>query len=203
MRFGEFRVLFLIVVAVLALLVASPALSRLLVYPRTEFFTELYLLGSNHMAEDYPYNVTRGQNYGVFLDVANHLGYTAYYLVEVKFRNITQSAPYAFGSSSNQTPSNLPSLYNITAFVADEETWELPLTFSFDYAFNATSLQVNFQSMILNGATLSLNSYSTSWNATMRMLPGNLVLELWLYNSTTSSFQYNHRFLSLWLNMTG
>jgi hypothetical protein len=202
LNFGEYRVLFLIVITVIALFVASPALSRLLVYPRSEFFTELWLLGPNHMAEDYPFNIARGQNYSVFLDVCNHLGYTAYYLVEVKFRNVTQSAPTSFGPPSNQTPSSLSSLYNITAFVSDEETWELPLTFSFNYAFNKTMLQVDFQSMTLNGVTLGLNGYRTSWNATMRMLPGNLVFELWLYNSTTSNFQYNQRFLSLWLNMT-
>jgi hypothetical protein len=199
MNLHEHRVLFMAVTGILALLVASPALSRLLVYPRTEFFTEMWLLGPNHTAEDYPFNITSGQNYSVFLGIGNHLGYCAYYLVEVKFRNQTQSAPNSF----NFTPSALPSLFNITAFVADQSMWEVPLTFSLDYAFNETLLRIDFQSMVLNGVTLDLNGYSTSWNAGMHMFPSNMVFELWLYNSTLSSFLYNQRFVSLWLNMTG
>ncbi len=34
---SEYKVIFIVVTAVVALLVASPALSRFLVYPRTEF----------------------------------------------------------------------------------------------------------------------------------------------------------------------
>ena len=90
------------VTAVLALLVASPALQQVLVYPRTEFFTELSLLGPWSMAENYPYNITNGENYSVFLGVANQLGSCAYYQVEVKFRNETQSAPDSFRPHTKQ-----------------------------------------------------------------------------------------------------
>jgi hypothetical protein len=197
-RLHEYRVLFFAVTGILTLLVASPALSRLLVYPRTEFFTEMWILGPSHMAEGYPFNITSGQSYSVFLGVGNHLGYCAYYVVEVKFRNQTQSAPNSF----NFTSSTLPSLFNITAFVADQSMWEVPLTFSLDYAFNETLLRVDFQSMVLNGVTLDLNGYSTSWNASRRMFPGNLVFELWLYNMMSQSFQYHDRFVGIWLNMT-
>jgi len=190
------------VTGILALLVASPALSRLLVYPRTEFFTELSLLDLNHRAENYPYNITRGLNYSVFLEIANHLGYTAYYLVEVKFRNQTQSAPTSFGPLANRTPSSLPSLYNITAFVADEGVWEQLLTFSFDYAYNETLSRVEFHSMVLNGVVLDLRGSSSRWNSTLNRFFGDLVFELWLFNATTSSFQYHARFVDLKLNMT-
>lgn len=201
MKLEEYRVLFLTVIAIASLLVASPALSRLLVYPRTEFFTELWLLGPNHMAENYPYNITRGQSYSVFLGIANHLGYAAYYLVEVKFRNSSQSAPIDFGPISNRTPSSLPSLYNITAFVVDEGTWELPLAFSFDYA-NMTQLTVRMRGLTLNEIALNMSSYSLSWDSGRREFAGNLFFELWIYNRTTSTFQYHQRFVSLRLNMT-
>jgi len=201
MGLQNYRVLFMAVTGILALLVASPALSRLLVYPRTEFFTELSLLDLNHRAEDYPYNITRGQNYSIFLDVANHLGYTAYYLVEVKFRNMTQSAPYDFGPPSNQTPSSLPSLYNVSAFVADEETWEEHLTFSFDYA-NTTLSTVQMHSLRLNNADLNMSGYSITWDSQKKAFDGFLFFELWLYNMTSVSFQYHERFVVLRLNMT-
>ena len=54
MNLQEYKVLLLVVTAVLALLVASPALERLLIYPQTEFFTEISLLGPEHMTENFP-----------------------------------------------------------------------------------------------------------------------------------------------------
>lgn len=199
MSLGDYRVLFLVVTAVLALIVASPALSRLLVLPRTEFFTELWILGPDRMAEDYPFNVSRNQDYGVFLGVGNRLGYCGYYLVEVKFRNLTQSAADSF----DRTPSSLPSLFNITAFVEDEGVWELPLTFSFDYDYNETVLQVEFSSLTLNDVALDMRSCTVAWNSTNNGFFGDLFFELWIYNDAVSGFQYHERFVNLRLNMTG
>jgi hypothetical protein len=198
----KYRVPFLTVVAIVALLVASPALSRVLVYPRTEFFTELWLLGSSHMAQNYPYNIMRNQNYSVYLGIGNHLGYTSYYLIEVKFRNRTQSAPTSFGPISNRTPSSLPSLFNITAFVSDQSTWELRLTFSINYSYNRSVSRVEFRSLTLNNVVLDLTNYLASWDSVNRGFFGNLFFELWLYNAT-SGFQYHQRFVTLRLNMTG
>lgn len=194
----EFSVLFMICSGILALLVASPALSRLLVLPRNEFFTELWILDLNHGTKDYPFNIKLMHDYNVFLGIANHLGYCAYYLVEVKFRNQTQPAPNSF----DQTPSSLPALYNITAFVADQGVWEQSLTFSFNYEHNETLRRVEFHSLILNDVELDLNEYSTNWNAEGKEFFNNLLFELWIYNETTNSIQYHERSVSLRLNMT-
>jgi hypothetical protein len=200
MNLREYPVVFVVVTGILALIVASPALSRLLVYPRTEFFTELWILGPNHRAEEYPFNITRNHNYTVFLGVGNRLGYCAYYLVEVKFRNLTQSAADSF----NRTPSGLPSLFNITAFVADENVWELPLTFSFDYDYyNETLSPVEFASLTLNDVALDMSDYTAAWNPDKMGFFGDLFFELWIYNGTIGSFEYHERFVSLRLNMTG
>jgi hypothetical protein len=197
----EYKVFFLVVTAVLALLVASPALQRVLVYPQTEFFTEMWLLGPGHVAEDFPYNITRGEAYSVFLGVANHLGECAYYVVEVKFRNATQSAP----DSSNRTASSLEPLYRFNVFVADKESLELPLNFSFDYtesSYNATLPQVSFSNMVLNGALVDLRGYSAVWDSQARVFFGDMLFELWIYNGTTSQFVYHERSVDLKLNMT-
>jgi hypothetical protein len=130
------------------------------------------------------------------LDIVNHLGSCAYYVVEVKFRNATESAPDSF----NFTYSSLPSLYNLTAFVANQERWELPVTFAFNY--NMTTLQVDFNNMTFNGININLTGESSDWNPQTAGFYGNLFFELWIYNSTTSTFQYHERFLSLLLNMT-
>jgi hypothetical protein len=189
---------FFVVLAIVALLVASPALSRVLVFPRTEFFTELYILGSNGMAQDYPYNISRVQNYSIALGLGNQLGYAAYYLVEVKFRNESQSAPNIDG-----TPSILPSLFNITAFVADQGTEELPLAFSFDFNFSQSLMEVDFRSLTLNNVPLDLEGYSTVWSWTKNVFYGDLIFEAWIYNANTQGFQYHQRYADLKLNMTG
>ena len=208
MSLHEYRVAFVVITGILTLIVASPALSRLLVYPRTEFFTELWILGPNHKAEDYPFNITRNHNYTVFVGVGNRLGYCAYYLVEVKFRNLTHSAANSF----NSTPSSLPSLFNITAFVADESVWEQPLTFSFDYSYynetvpvdgyNETLSRVGFACLNLNDAALDVSDYTAAWDSDRMGFFGDLFFELWIYNDAVSGFEYHERFVSLRLNMT-
>lgn len=198
MSLKDYHVLFVAVTAVLALVVASPALSRVLVAPRTEFFTELWVLDSNRRAEDYPFNITHNNNYNVFLGIGNRLGYCAYYLVRVKFRNQTMSAPDSF----NRTPSSLPSLLNLTAFVADEGVWELPLTFSFDYGYNEALLQVEFDSLVLNNVALDISDCVAALDSNGQGFFGYLIFELWIYNKTVSNFRYHERFVSLKLNMT-
>lgn len=199
----KFGLSYWVAVGVLALLVASPFLSRILVYPRTEFFTELYILDANHKAENYPFNITRNQNYSVYLDIGNHLGYCAYYMVQVKFRNQTQLAPTSFGPIENRSPSSLPSLFNITAFVADEAVWELPLTFSFDYVLDESLSRVDFSGLRLNGVWLNMTGYTAAWDSEKSEYQGFLFFELWLYNASANVFQYNGRFVSLRFNMTG
>jgi hypothetical protein len=180
------------------LIVASPALQGVLVYPQTEFFTEFWLLGPNHTAEGFPYNVTSGQQYNVSVGIGNQLGQCAYYEVQVKFRNATQSAPDSF----NRTASAQPSLYNLNAVVADKETWESPVSFGFDYSYDANTSKINFDALHFNGERLSLNGYTTSWDENRTAYYGNLIFELWIYNSTVGGFQYHERFVDMKFNMT-
>lgn len=202
MDIGRYGVPFFVVVAVVALLVASPCLSRVLVWPRTEFFSELWILGSDHMAEGYPFNVSSGQSYSVYLGLGNQLGYCAYYKIEVKFRNESQSMPSSFGAIEDRVPSDLPSLFNVSAFVADQNSWELPVTFGFDYEFNETLVQVGFNNMTFNDNVLGMSGESTGWNATTSRFYGDLIFELWLYNGSAGNFGYHGRFVDLKLNMT-
>ena len=226
MNLNEFKVLLLVVTAVVALLVASPALQRILVYPQTEFFTELWLLGPGHMAEDFPYNVSSGENYNIYLGVANHLGTGSYYSVQVKFRNSTQSAPDSF----NRTHSSLPALYTLYLVVPDKELREVFLTFGFDYRFrsvtrvvyrnvtvpggpggngtvvevaeNVTIPQVVFDTLRFNDVSLSLEGYTSDWDAEKGVFFGNLFFELWIYDDAAGAFQYHERYVDLKFNMT-
>ena len=203
MNLLKVKAVLVVLTAVLALIVASPALLRVLASPQTDFYTELWLLDSAHSANNYPSNILQGSSYTMYLDIANHLGYCGYYVIEVKLRNDVMHYPGSF----NHTPVNLPSLYNLTAFVPNKSTWELPITFSFTYSFtynvNYTNSQINFNEMTLNGAILNLKGYSTTPRShAPNGFFGNIYFELWLYNYTTGELQYNDRYVNLPLNMT-
>ena len=201
MSLRGYGVLFWTVVGILALLVASPALSRVLVYPRTEFFTELWLLDADRGAESYPFNVAAGEEYSVFLGIRNRLGYCAYYVVQVKFRNQSQPAPSSFGPIEERVPSNLSSLFGIRVFVADEGVWEAFLTFSFDYGFNESLMRVEFSSLNVNGVAIDLAGQVIVWDTVNEEFRGFLFFEVWLYDAEVDDFGYHGRFVSLRLNL--
>jgi hypothetical protein len=221
----QYKALFLVVTGVVVLFIASPVLEKVLVYPQTEYFTELWLLGPQHTAENYPHNITRGEDSSIFLGIANHLGSCAYYVVEVKFRNATQSGPDSF----NRTCSSLEPLYSLNVFVPDKETLEMPMSFSLDYSFdevtrtayrnvpvsthdgnvtyrtiseNVTLERANLNHLRLNDVTVSLQGLSSDFNPQTREFFGNLVFELWLYNPQTSNLVYHERYVDLKLNLT-
>ncbi len=198
MPIQQYKTTILVVTVVLALFTASPAIQRFVVAPQMAGLTELSVLGSYHNPT-YPFNVTAGQNYPLYLKINNHLKSVAYYQVEVKFRNETQSAPNSF----TQTASALPSLCALSVCVANNQAVELPITVSFYYTphLNITG-QVDMQNIVVNGFSLNLSPTTIAWDPQKAGYYGNLVFELWLFNSTANAFQYNQRYVSLWLNMT-
>lgn len=198
MSSADYRLAYVTITGILVLIAISPALSIFLVLPRTEFFSEMWILGPNHTAENYPFNVTVGEDYSIFLGLGNRLGFASYYEIMVKFRNLTQSAPDSF----NRTSSSLSALYAIRAFVADEMTWEIPLSFSFNYEYNELLSHVDVYNMMLNGVELEIEDCKIGWDVENKVFFGNLLFELWIYNSTASGFQYHERFVDLKFNMT-
>jgi uncharacterized membrane protein len=196
MRFQQYKALLLIVTSVSALLVVSPVIQQLLVARPADYLTELSILGPYHNAT-YPFNVLVNETYPLYLNVKNRLESSAYYLILVKFRNQTQSSPDSF----NHTFSTLPSLWNVTFFVALRQTLELPFNVSFSYKPHESFSNISFSSITLNGYTLDANLPSIAWDSQAKGYLGNLFFELWLFNSTTSAFQYNQRYVSLWLKM--
>jgi hypothetical protein len=198
MTLEEHRLVFTVIAGILVLLTVSPAVNRFLVLPRTEFFSEFWLLGPDHKAEGYPFNITSGGECRMFLGIGNRLGYAAYYKVEVKLRNQTQSAPDSF----NRTFSSLPALYEVRAFVADESTWEIPLAFSLDYEYDQPGSLVRVYGIVLNNVTLPIEGFIATWDSENGGFFGNLFFELWVYSDEAGAFQYHERFVGIWLNMT-
>lgn len=197
MGLSQYKTLILVVTAALALLIASPAIQQLLVYPQTDNLTEFWMFGPKHDAS-YPANITADQTYRLYLDVTNHLGSTSYYNVEMKFRNQTQPGPDSF----NHTSSSLPALSSIAIVAANNETAEAPLDISFQYhVVNGTTSTLHMDNVTVNGFAIDASATTIAWDAIRGGFYGNLVFELYIYNGTTNAFQYHQRYLGLWFRM--
>jgi len=193
LRLQDYRDLLLTACLIALLLAALPAVSVLVNFPQTsERFSELWLLGPGHMAENYPFNITAGQPYTVYLGVGNHMGNSSYYAVYIKFRNQTQLLPNA----TESLPSPLPVLYEIRAFVQNDQTWEKLITFSISYG---NSSFVN--RLVINDRSVWTNS-SAIWDPERNGFYYQLFFELWIYNVTSKNLGYHNRFVGIWLNMT-
>jgi len=191
LKLDEFRILFLVAGLVLTLIVASPVFSLISLPKSGERFSELWLLGPGHKAEDYPFNVRVNEEYSIYAGVSNQLGELAYYAVYLKFCNQTQQLP----NSTTSEACPLPPLYEFRFILFDGNVWEDPLTFAID---GNSSL---VQSISINGMVFPVNCTST-WDSNRNGFYYQMFFELWLYNITSSSFQYHNRFVGLWLNMT-
>jgi len=193
----EYRTIFVVTSLTLTLVAAAPTLSIVVPFPRSgERFSELWVLGPNRMAENYPFNVRVDEEYQVFVGVGNHMGSSAYYLVYVKFRNQTQPFPDA----QNSMPSPLPAIYEFRGFVADGVTWETPIVFSI---LGVSRLEDSclVRRMMINDVVFSVDSSST-WDSENNGFYYQLFFELWLYDVTSQSFQFHNRFVGIWLNVT-
>jgi len=192
----EYRTLFIVVTLVLALVAVSPVLGVVVPQGGSERFSEFWLLGQGHIAEGYPFHVGVDEEYRVFVGVGNHMGGSEYYMVNVKFRNGTQSLPDIDGSE----PSSLSPLYEYRFFVGDGEVWESPVTFGFEGVVVEGDVLV-VGDVIVNGVSFPVDA-STSWDSEKGGCFFQLFFELWRYDVVSRAFRFHDRFVGLWLNMT-
>lgn len=195
MKLNDYKLVFVAVGLIGVLLIASPALGNIRL-PNGEQFSELYLLGPNHMAENYPFNIAVGQNNSMYVGVTNHIGSPAYYVLYVKLMNQTDLYPNA----ATGTPSPVTPLYEYRFSVQDGGNWESPLNFSVSNAtFSNNQSLINV--LTINNIAFNVNK-PAAWDANSTMFPYQLLFELWIYNVQTSSIEYNNRYVSLQLNLT-
>ena len=183
--FAHQKEIFLVLTAIIIVVVAFPLVQQTLMNKKSEPNSELWLLGQQHTADNYPSSVTPYQNNTVFLDVKNNMGKSVQYIVQVKFLNKTQLG----------VASSAPSLYNITGVVENGGTWDLPIVFSIDYY--RTASQINLNSINFNGAVVDAAGSSVAWDSEREGFFGYLYFELWTYNSSAGSFQNDGRSVDL------
>lgn len=196
MNLDDYKLLFITIGLIGVLLIASPAFITFLGVPSGEQFSQLYLLGPEHQAKNYPFTIQGNQNYSVYVGVANNMGSSQYYLLQIKFRNQTDPLP----NSSLATPSSLSSIYKYKFAISNGTTWERFFTFSAsDITFSGNVSCVGVLS--LNGLSFNVNKPSVL-NTNSSMFFYQLLFELWIYNTQTGLFEYNNRNVNLQLNMS-
>jgi len=126
MKLGDYKLIFVAAALIGSLLIASSAIASAIRLPEGEQFSELYLLGPERMAENYPSNIAVGQNYSVYVNVANHLASSASYIVYVKLANTTDQLP----NTTLGTPSPLTPLYEYRFTISDNTVRQSLLQFS-------------------------------------------------------------------------
>ena len=198
MNLEEYKVVFAVATAVLILVSVSPAMSVYVSRPNSSNrFSQLWVLGPTHTMDEYPLLVTpNNTEYHIFLGIGNHMHSSSYYLVNVKFRNETQSSP----SSLNSTPSALPTLYQYRVFVGNENVWDANFTFSIVNASSAAN-SITVRSLSINGEDFPVNAVST-WDSQNGGFYYQIFFELWLFNPNTKSFQYENQSVWVWLKIT-
>ena len=197
MNLEDYRTVFFMSGLIVCLVASAPVLSLYVPFGGGERFSELWVLGPGHMAEDYPFDVVADESYLVYVGVGNHMGSSAYYVVYVKFRNQTEVLPNATAG----TPSPVPPLYEYRVFLEDGETWEAPLTFSFS-GFSVSENQFLVEDFTVNDAAFNVDKVA-SWDEENNGFYYQVFIELWIYRAEIEEFQYHNRFVSIWLNMTG
>jgi uncharacterized membrane protein len=197
MKLGDYKLIFVAVGLIGTLLIATPAIANAIRFPGGEQFSELYLLGPNHMAENFPSNIAGGQNYSVYVGVGNQVGSSAYYVLYVKLANQTDQMP----NDTLGSPSLLPPLYEYRFSIQNRVNWESLLNFSVSSATIAgNNSQIN--TLQINNVAFSVDKPAL-WDSNRTSFTYRLFFELWLYNEQSGSFEFNNRFVNLQLNLTG
>lgn len=196
----QYRYFFVFVGLIGIILLSVPSASILISSQQGHPFSELYILGSEHIAEKYPFNVSSESDYSVYLGVVNHLGSSAFYEVDLKLLNSSEAIP----NSASGVSSPLPVLYSYNVFLMDGQTWETISDFSFS---NVTIRELSGRNVssvgVMNISHIPVQvDKSVEWDGENSGYFYRFVVELWTYNATSNAFRFDGRFVSLWLNVT-
>ncbi len=194
MKVNDFKTIFTVVGLIGILLIASPMGSFIRLSGQQ--FSILYLLGPDRTFESLPSNILIGENYLFYVNVANHMGSSMYYLLNVKVGSESDPLP----DGTNGTPSSLMPVHDCKFFVPDNGVVERVFTFSISDATYGEN-QSTIESIAINNIPMELNK-TTIWNPDVAMYSYKLLFELWVYSKATNTFSYDSRFVNLQFNLT-
>jgi hypothetical protein len=196
MQIKHYQIIFAAVALIGTLLFASPSIAVLVEPSHGQPFSVIYILGPDHIFDNIPFNVKAGVTYSVYLGVVNHMDSSSYYTCLVKLSSENDSFP----NQTLGTPSSLPSLFEYKTFIAQDGTWEVPLTFQLDNLVFANN-EAQLSGITINGVDLPINKVFPL-DSSQSGYFCNLNVELWIFNSTLGTMQYHNRYVTLNLSLT-
>ena len=196
MNYENLKLMYVAVCVMVGLAVLSPTLAAFVTFPVEEPFSELWILGSNGMAEGYPFNVSAGDTSSVLLGVSNQMGGLKYYLVYVKLSNQTGSLP----NSTAGVPSVLEPVFEYRLLLRHDETWSGLVHFSLaDVFFDENFSRIS--RILVDECAVNVDVV-TVWDDVSSGFYYQLFFELWIYDEGASDFQFHNRSVGLWLNLS-
>lgn len=196
METQDYRRLLVFSTTVLILIVVFAIFNPFFPYPK-ENFSEIWILGPDYKAEDYPLKVQPNKTYSLFLGISNHMNENSFYKVKVKIRNQTQPPP----DIKNTIPSPLPTLYEFESSIPNKETWETLVNFEISNITLKNNDTIIINEIKFNNSLIPVKSIAR-WDSANNGFYYNLFFELWRYNTETQEFLFDNRFVAIWLNLT-
>ncbi len=194
-----------IITVFITLLIICEMIAYVATTPRSsEQFFQLYALGTDRMAAGYyPKNdsdIRIGEPVTWYLGVTNNMGSVQLISIRVKLSNMTIIPP----DDQHALASSAPLLTDFSRFLQDNETWEVPFTWSIS---NATLSDGNMRilSLEIDNETYQILDWTAVNGYNFRF-----TFELWTWQTETDAFGYGWHtngsnetaWLQLWFNMT-
>jgi uncharacterized membrane protein len=196
MKLNDYKLIFAVVGLISVLLFATPVIGIIIGLPSGESYSELLMLGPDHIAQNYPFNIVTNQNYSIYIDVFSHMNSSSYCALNLKLLNDSDTSPNAtLGTPSSTQPFN-----SIKFFQNQNTNWERKLTFSIPNLSTSMN-QSAITNLRINDLQFDLQKPNT-WDNAHSGFYYQLLIELWIYNTKSSSFEYTGRFVNLPLNVT-
>jgi len=207
MNLKDYQTVFTVTGLALILAAAAPVIGLFVSFEDgAGKFSELWILGPDHLAKDYPFDIRANVSHTVFVGVGNHMGGSSYYMVLVKLRNQTQSSP----NTTASIPSLLLPLSEFRFFITDGRSGEAQVHFSVldvsrsdgsEAGAMSANSTVFVSRLSINDVIFPINS-SAHWDSEYIGFYYQLFFELWRYDLTLRSFRFDNRFVGIWLNVT-
>ena len=151
----SYKLLYLFSCVTLCLIIIFPSFYVAFSIPAQEKFSEILLLGSTGMINNYPYNVSEGPSYNIYLRLGNNMGDLQYYAIKVKFRNQSEPLP----DRATGEPSPLPTLIEYRVFLKNGEAWQRQVSFSFQGVSFENNVSV-IEGVSIDGHSIFVNKES-------------------------------------------
>ena len=186
----------LILASLTSVIILSPSLFSVLHSMSSESYSELYILGPNHAAKTFPFNIRNNEAYRIFLGIGNHIGSAAQYAVFVKLRNQSESSP----DQKTSNPSPIPALNSYYISLPNGEYWETSIDFHFGgLNFSGNNYVVEY--IVMNDVVININK-TFSWDSERKGFYLQLFFELWIRDPESNEFLFHNRSVGIWLNIT-